>query len=157
VISPFADVYLDGKLIREGAKVAVLEAAAGRHTVSLRHRPSYGRLDLPAFQIVPGETLALGRHSFQATGSLRVAATPAAFVTVDGLDTGQQTPFLLEKLGAGEHTIGVRCPGYDVTGAVSGGGGGALTVTRGAGGEGQVRIRLAEDQEIRIRFELAKP
>jgi hypothetical protein len=106
---------------------------------------------------VPGETLALGRHSFQATGSLRVAATPAAFVTVDGLDTGQQTPFLLEKLGAGEHTIGVRCPGYDVTGAVSGGGGGALTVTRGAGGEGQVRIRLAEDQEIRIRFELAKP
>ncbi len=137
VISPFADVYLDGKLIKEGAKVAVLEAAAGRHTVSLRHRPSYGRLDLPAFQIVPGETLALGRHSFQTTGTLRVAATPAAFVTVDGIDTGQQTPFLLEKLGAGEHTIGVRCPGYVVTGAVSGGGGGALTVTRGAGGRGR--------------------
>jgi serine/threonine protein kinase len=157
VISPFADVYLDGKLVKEGAKVAVLAAAAGRHTVSLRHRPSFGRLDLPAFQIVPGETLALGRHSFQATGSLRVAATPAAFVTVDGIDTGQQTPFLLEKLGAGEHTIGVRCPGYVVTGAASGGGGVALTVTRGAGGEGQVRIRLAESQEIRIRFELAKP
>ena len=158
VISPHGDVYLDGKLIQEKTKAPVIAASAGSHTMTLRDRASYGRIELPSFRVAAGETLNLGFQKFK-TGTLRVAASPAAYVTIDGIETGRQTPFLQDKIGAGEHLLAVRCTGYVPQGAhdLSGGGAGKpLPTVKGADGSLQYRLLVAENQEARVRIDLAK-
>ena len=156
IVSPYGDVYVDGQRVAAEARRAVLPVSSGRkHAVSVRHPLTYGRIDLPDVEVAAGDTLALGRQAF-AFGSLAVAATPAADIYIDGVRVGQQTPFRLDPMAAGEHRVSVAKPGFKIVRAelLTDAGSRELSAV-GSGSPPQYAIRLREGEKLRLKFTLA--
>ncbi len=156
VVSPYADIYLDGKRVKEETNVAVITAAAGRRVIELRHPRTYASIRREV-TVQAGQTVTLPPLTFP-LGSLRMAANVAAHVSIDGEQADRQTPLALAKVGAGEHVISVWLPGYTVRGAwdVSGGGERELRPRRAGESPPRFTVTVSEGQETRLRFQLEK-
>ena len=155
VISPYADVYLDGKRVKGGARVEVLKMTAGRaHQLELRHPEVVGALRREV-RVTAAETTQV-RETFR-WGTLRIAANVAATVTIDGVRMNRQTPLNVERILIGDHDIAAACEGHEVTAAydVDAENQKLAPVNPGAASP-QFRVRVNENQEKRVRFMLQR-
>ena len=158
VVAPYADIYLNNQLVAEGSKVAVMTARAGvEHKVELRHPPTFGRLELTGLKVTAGDTLDVPRMMFR-WGALRVGANVAAFVTLDGRELGQQTPYALGRLATGPHTLSAHLAGYRVERAIQSLDDGSrreLQPVNPGSDELRYEVAVAEGEEVKVRFLLS--
>lgn len=155
VVSPYADVYLDGKRVKEGARVEVLKMAAGRaHQLELRHPDVVGALRREV-RVTAAETTQV-RETFR-WGTLRIAANVAATVTIDGVRMSRQTPLNVERILIGDHDISAACEGHEVTAAYDvDAENQKLTPVNPGAASPRFRVRVNENQEKRVRFMLQR-
>jgi hypothetical protein len=159
VAVPFADVYVNGKLIQSQAKrvVAAVPATPGkRHVVELRH-PTFGSHKFDRVAVTAGDTTDLGRHDFK-FGGLRVFCKPAvpADVYVDGAKAERQTPFFSDRIGATKHKVGVTKEGFVVKEAIVTDPSGAEKKLRPSGPRNEVEVTVPPDGEIKLQFVVEK-
>ena len=91
-------------------------------------------------------------------GALRVGANVAAFVTVDGRELGQQTPYLMDRLATGDHTVGAHLEGYHVERAIlilPDGSRRELQAANPGGTPLRFPITVHENEEVKLRFLLS--
>jgi serine/threonine protein kinase len=155
VISPKGDVYVDGKLAGKDERVVLLTVAGGKsHDVEIRHPLIFGRIALPNLRVAPGDTLDLGQQVFR-WGSLNLAANVAGTVIIDGRELEDQTPFRLDHLAAGQHTIAVRRDGYRVRRAWQVQEGQRVQLPAGGRADSpHFTIQVAPDEKVKLQFEL---
>jgi hypothetical protein len=158
VASPYADFYLNGqKVLTEKRQATLQVGSTERHTVELRHPPSFGRIALDNIRVSPGDTLDLGRKVFT-YGSLTISSNMAVHVVVDGENLEGQTPTRIERIAVGEHLISVHREGLFIREAqlVGAGGGGGQTLSPVNPGSRlpQYRVQIAENQQVAVRFEM---
>jgi hypothetical protein len=159
VIVPFADVYVNGKLIEKEAKriVASVPSTPGkRNVVELRH-PSFGTYKFDRVAVTAGDTTDLGRYDFK-FGTLRVFCKPAvaADVFVDGKKESRQTPFLSDRVGAATHKVGVVKEGWIVKEVFAIDAAGAQKKLRASGSRGEVEVTVPAAGETKLQFVLEK-
>jgi serine/threonine protein kinase len=155
VASPFADIYLDGRIFATEQRLAVLPLASGKsHDIELRHR-TFGTKTFKNVKAAPGDTVDLGRFEFR-WGHVRVFCKPPvpADLLIDGSQVDRQTPFS-DQISAGTHRFQVRKSGYRVADVTVTAPDGAQTQpSRGA--EGEVSVPVPSDGEVRVQFTLEK-
>jgi hypothetical protein len=156
---PFADVYVDGKLVQAQGKkvVAAVPATPGkRHVVELRH-PSFGTHKFDRVAVTAGDTTDLGRYDFK-VGALRVFCKPAvpADVYIDGKKEDRQTPFFSDRVGAVKHKVGLVKEGFVVKEALVIDPTGAEKKLRPSGSRNEVEVTVPPGGELRIQFVVEK-
>jgi hypothetical protein len=156
---PFADIYVDGKLVQaEGKKVVAAVAATPgkRHVVELRH-PSFGTHKFDRVAVTAGDTTDLGRYDFK-TGALRVFCKPGVpgDVYIDGKKQDRQTPFFSDRVGAVKHKVGVVKEGFVVKEVVATDPTGAEKKLRPAGSRNEVEITVPPGGEVKLQFVMEK-
>jgi len=108
-----AAISLDGSATGKTTPFIFNDITPGDHTVDVSlagYSPGSATIAVTTgetasadFQLVP----------VPQTGSIAVTSTPAgAGISLDGNDTGEVTPFTLDNVLAGTHTIDVSLPGY---------------------------------------------
>jgi uncharacterized repeat protein (TIGR01451 family) len=108
-----ASVSLDGSVTGKTTPFIFSDLKHGDHIVEVSlagYNPASATISVTA-----GETASADFQLVQVpqTGSIAVTSTPAgAGISLDGADTGEVTPFTLESVAAGTHTIDVSLPGY---------------------------------------------
>lgn len=130
-VTPWAEVYLDGKLVDRTPLPGPIKIEAGKRQLLLRHpnRRDYAR----EIEIIPGDTLRLEVYMPQAWGYLAVNATPWAEVFVDGERAGATPLSQPLKLSIGEHRIKLVGPN---------------------GREWEEAVRIAEGETLATRVDL---
>lgn len=108
-VLPWAEVYIDGRLIDRTPLPGPLSLESGKRQLLLRHpnRREY----LREIEIKPGDTLRLEVTMPQAWGYLAVAASPWAEVFVDGEPAGTTPLADPIRLSIGQHEIRLEGPG----------------------------------------------
>ncbi len=156
---PFADIYVDGKLVQAQGKkvVAAVPATPGkRHVVELRH-PSFGTHKFDRVAVTSGDTTDLGRYDFK-VGALRVFCKPSvpADVYIDGKKQDRQTPFFSDRVGAVKHKVGLMKEGFVVKEAIVIDPTGAEKKLRPSGARNEVEITVPPDGEVKLQFVVEK-
>lgn len=159
VASPFADVYLNGDKVATEVRGLVLEASASRrHTVELRHPPTFGLISLTGLEVAGGDTLDLGRQAFR-WGSLAVSANIPAAMLLDGASQGAETRLLrLDRVGVGDHVLAISRPGFRVDRVTVLGAGGSRDLEPLDPGATPLRFRIpvGDGTETRVRVQLVQ-
>ena len=108
-VSPWAEVYVDGRFIDRTPLPAPLQLAAGRHELVLRHpnRKQYTQ----TLTIGPSDTTALSVAMPEAFGFLKLAVLPWADVYLDGERAGTTPLGAALRLSIGEHELKLSGPG----------------------------------------------
>ncbi len=108
-VSPWAEVYVDGRFIDRTPLGGLLKLEAGRRQLLLRHpnRRDYAQ----EIDIKPGDTLKLEVAMPQAWGYLAVTAAPWAEVFIDGVSVGTTPLAQPLKISIGDHDIRLVGPG----------------------------------------------
>lgn len=108
-VSPWAEVYVDGRFIDRTPLSGPLRMAAGRRQLMLRHpnRREYSR----EIEIRPGDTLRLEVAMPQAWGYLAVSATPWAEIFIDGQRAGATPLAEPIRVSIGDHQVRLAGPG----------------------------------------------
>lgn len=158
VVVPFADIYVDGKLVQQQAKRAVfpVSASAGKkHVVELRH-PTFGTQRIDRVAVTAGDTTNLGRFDFK-WGRVSVFCKPAmpADVFIDGTKAERQTPFA-GKVGATKHKIGIAKTGFTVTSVIVTDPSGAQKTLPPQGERNEVEVTVPADGELKVQFVIQK-
>jgi len=129
-VSPWAEVYIDGRFIDRTPLPNVLRLEAGSRQLMLRHP---NRLDfVQEINIMPDETLRLAVKMPEAWGYLRLTVEPWAEVFLDGRSLGV-TPLEDLKVSIGEHELRLKGPG---------------------GREWKETVKIIEDDTLRRRVDL---
>jgi serine/threonine-protein kinase len=130
-VTPWAEVYVDGKLADRTPLTGPMKLEAGRRQLLLRHpnRRDYAR----EVEIMPGDTLRLEVAMPQAWGYLAVTATPWAKVFVDGEAAGTTPLANPLRLSIGQHEVRLEGPGGSLRREV---------------------VRLAEGETLAVRVEM---
>ncbi len=103
-----ADILIDNS--RKGATSHTLDLMEGYYDVEVRlahHKPATKQI-----QVVAGQTQTVTLNPTPIYGSLDVVSTPRnATITIDGKEVGH-TPFTVEQLLEGNHTVKLSMAGY---------------------------------------------
>ncbi|MBN2171373.1 MAG: serine/threonine protein kinase [Candidatus Krumholzibacteriota bacterium] len=157
--APFADVYLDGEKVATEVRGVVVEAALGRrHTVELRHPPTFGLISLTGLEVAGGDTLDLGRQVFR-WGSLAVSVNVPAAMLLDGASQGAEKRLLrLDRVGIGDHVLAISRPGFrvDRVTVLGAGAGRDLEPLNPGATPARYRIPVGDGAETRVRVELVQ-
>jgi hypothetical protein len=107
-ISPWAEVYINGRFVDRTPMQAPLMLEAGRHQVILRHpnRREY----LQEVEVLPGDTTLLALSLPEAYGYLKLSVVPWARVYLDGAEQGTTPLGQPLKLSIGEHELRLSGP-----------------------------------------------
>jgi uncharacterized repeat protein (TIGR01451 family) len=109
-----AAISLDGADTGKITPFIFNDISPGDHTVAVSltgYNPASTTIT-----IITGETASADFQLVRTpqTGSIFVTSTPiGAAISLDGTDTGEVTPFTLDNIAAGSHTIDVNLPGYN--------------------------------------------
>lgn len=130
-VTPWAEVYVDGRLVDRTPLPGPMKLEAGVRQLLLRHpnRRDYVR----EVEIKPGDTLRLEVAMPQAWGYLAVTATPWAEVFVDGERAGATPLANPIRLSIGQHDVRLEGPG---------------------GSQWRETVRLAEGETLAVRVEM---
>ncbi|MCY4012149.1 MAG: SUMF1/EgtB/PvdO family nonheme iron enzyme [Gammaproteobacteria bacterium] len=112
-VPPGAEVVVDGVVAGE-TPLEIADLAPRTLAVSLRH-PLYETIALDDVALEAGETTRLSRELVRATGSLRVTASPVAWVALAGRRLADATPATIEDLPAGPATVTLGADGHDAS------------------------------------------
>lgn len=158
VVVPFADVWVDGKLVKSEAKRVVVPVPATpgkRHVVELRH-PTFGTQKFDRVAVTAGDTTDLGRYDFK-FGKVSVFCKPAvpADVFVDGAKADRQTPYA-GKIGATKHKIGVVKDGFIVKEVIVTDASGGTKTLVPKGTKNEVEVTVPGDGEVKVQFVVEK-
>jgi serine/threonine protein kinase len=157
VVTPFADIYVDGDLRKAGTNLAYVEVPSGRrHLVEYRRDDIHGYHRIENLQAAAGETLQAPPHRFD-LASLAVRASPWARVMINGRLLDGETPLAIEHIAAGQHRVTAVRPGFRVAGAWLRTDSGRQALPRLADENGQpmFRLDLVRGQAARLEFELS--
>ncbi len=130
-VTPWAEVYVDGRLVDRTPLSGPMKLEAGRRQLLLRHpnRLDYAR----EVEIKPGDTLRLEVAMPRAWGYLAVTAVPWARVFVDGEQAGTTPLANPLKLSIGQHEVRLEGPG---------------------GSQWRETVSLAEGETLTVRVEM---
>lgn len=130
-VNPWAEIFVDGRLLDRTPLAAPIKLEAGRRQLMLRHpnRREYSREIL----IEPGDTLRLHVVMPQAWGYLKLSVVPWAEIFVDGEAAGITPLAAPLRLSIGEHELRLAGPG---------------------GKEWRETVRISEGDTLDIRVDL---
>lgn len=107
-VQPWAEVFVDGRKVGEGARIDVQELAAGTHQVSLRN-PEFPNVS-SSIEIREGGEQTLAVSLWEHVARITLQVNPWASVSVDGLSIGDVPPERTVILRPGPHTIELTHP-----------------------------------------------
>ena len=111
-----AAIYLDDNDLKMTTPSRLDSIAAGQHKIEVR-KAGY-RAYKRDIQVKGGDTLSLNALLIQEVeqlsfGSLAITSQPSgAAVTIDGKNTGSQTPCTIDEITTGQHTVQLSKSGY---------------------------------------------
>ena len=108
VVQPWAEVFIDGRKVGEGARVDVAELAPGSHQIVLRN-PEFPNVRY-AVEIRPGAVENLAVSLWEHVARVTLQVHPWASVKVDGRSIGDVPPERTVILQPGTHTIELTHP-----------------------------------------------
>jgi serine/threonine-protein kinase len=107
-VQPWAEVFVDGRRVGEGALVEVASVAAGEHRVELRNP------EFPPVQrrvtVAGGAEERLAVSLWEGVARITIQVNPWAEVTVDGRALGVVPPQRQVILAPGTHTLRLTHP-----------------------------------------------
>lgn len=107
-ISPWAEVYIDGRFIDRTPIRAPVMLESGKHQVVLRHP---NRLEYrQEVEVLPGDTTLLALSLPEAFGYLKLSVVPWARVYLDGAEQGTTPLGQPLRLSIGEHELRLAGP-----------------------------------------------
>ncbi len=157
VVSPFGDIYLDGKQVSTGERVAVIQASAGQnHTIRVHHGPTVGDIVMTKQKTTSGDTVSLGRAVFQ-VGSLRVAANVPCALQVDGRAVEGQTPIPIDRILVGQRELSAIKDGFVVDKLWRVEAGGARVEVKPVDANAsprRYRVEIKRGETVRVKFDM---
>jgi len=139
-------VYLDNKDIARQTPTLIDSVAIGDHTVEIRmngFQTHTRNVNVEAGDTITVSAALIKEIAFAGTGSILIESKPSgAQVTMDGANTGRQTPCTIDNLSAGRHDIRISKNGYQTA---------QLTRSVEAGQKTRVSANLAKTQSRTVR------
>jgi hypothetical protein len=132
-----AEISLDGVDTQNITPYTLTSVATGSHTVSVNltgYEPASQSVTVTAGSTATASFTLVAIPPVTQTGSISVSSTPAgAEISLDGTDTGKETPYTLNSVATGSHTVSVNLTGYQPA---------SQSVTVTAGKTAKVRLTL---------------
>jgi hypothetical protein len=112
-----AEISLDGTDTQEVTPYTLTSVTAGSHTVSVNltgYEPASQTVSVSAGSTATASFTLVSIPPVTQTGSISVSSAPTgAEISLDGTDTGKETPYTLTSVTAGSHTVSVNLTGYE--------------------------------------------
>ena len=132
-----AEIFIDGETTGQKTPHTFTDYPPGEYTVSVS-LDGYAVVVPQSVTVVGGQESSVEFTLSQSVGGFRVTSSPSgASIVVDGVDTGQVTPYTFSDIPVGSYSVAVVLDGY--------GGGDSRQVTVADGEPSTVEFSLSQD------------